>query len=97
MIATDGLSPMQLGRLNASLDRVYRFETGTHTLREHLERAPTREKTESDGMIDWSRTRFNRMDARQQADYERRLKAKRYYFVDGIAVPKIVFDAVRVD
>lgn len=94
MFHTDKLSPMQLGRLNAALDKLYRFEDGVRTLRAQLERAPTLEKSEGDGMIDWSRTRFNRMDGREQVEYERRLRAKRYYYLNGMQVPKIVHDAV---
>lgn len=88
------LSPMQLGRLNAALDKLYRFSDGVRSLRAEFDRAPAIEKSEGDGMIDWSRTKFNRMDYREQAAYEARLKAKRYYYVNSLQVPKIVFDAL---
>lgn len=93
MFKTDSLSPMQLGRLNAALDRQYRFADGVRTLRAELERAQVLEKSETDGMVDWSRTRFNRMDGREQAAYEARLKARRYYYINNVQVPKIVYDA----
>ena len=93
MFKTDSLSPMQLGRLNAALDRQHRFADGVRTLRAELERAQVLEKSETDGMVDWSRTRFNRMDGREQAAYEARLKARRYYYINNVQVPKIVYDA----
>lgn len=94
MWKNESLSAMQAGRLSAALARPYRFSDGIRSLKAELERNPDKTKSESDGMIDWSRSKFNRMDGREQAAYEARLKAKRYYFVGGLAVPKIVFDAV---
>lgn len=35
-INTDGLTPMQLGRLNKSLAEQYRFSEGVFTLREYI-------------------------------------------------------------
>lgn len=93
-IRTDGLSPMQLGRLNAALEKRSRYSGEVRTLREHV--ATLRgEKREWDGMADWNRTKFNRMNAKEQAAYEAKLKARRYYSVDGWVVPKIVYDAVE--
>lgn len=45
-------------------------------------------------MIDWDRRKFNRMDGAEQRTYEERLKARRYFYVDGWQVPKIVWDCV---
>lgn len=92
------LTPMQFGRVQLALEKQYRFADGVRTLREELQRmaaiAPI-EKTESDGMIDWNRTTFNRLDYKGQAAYEARLKAKRYYYASGLVVPKIVYDAIK--
>lgn len=92
-IKTDDLSPRNLGRLNAALDRRYRFDGVIMTLREKMETAEG-VKREWDGMAAWSRTKFNRMNGAEQRAYEAKLKARRQYTVDGIVVPKIVHDAV---
>ena len=90
---TANLTPMQLGRLNSVLDSLWRWNGEVKTLREHIEAAKG-EKREWDGMCDWNRRKFNNMDQKQQIAYEARLKAKRYYTIDGFQVAKIVYDAV---
>lgn len=99
MFDTDALSPIQAGRLNAALDRQYRFDGTVRTLRAHIEHMATSgplEFSEGDGMIDYSRTRFNRMESNRDQDaYIARLKAKTYYYVNGWVVPKLVYDALR--
>ena len=96
-----GLTPMQLARLEKSLSKQFRTDRGIQTLEAiiltEVPADPAKEIT--DGMIDWNRRHFNRLDGRQQAEYEARLKAKRYYVLKyddmmGLHVPKIVFDAV---
>lgn len=97
MFNTANLSPMQLGRLNAALDKLYRYSDGVRTLRANIERLAAigkLEKAEYDGTVDWNRRRFNRMNAAEQRAYEARLKAKRYYTINGHHVPKIVYDAL---
>lgn len=93
-IITDGLTPMQLGRLNKSLAKLARYDGEVRSLRDHVATLKG-VKTEFDGMVDWSRTRFNRMNGAQQAAYEASLRARRYFAVDGWTVPKIVYDAVE--
>ena len=95
IICTEGLTPMQLGRLNAALDKRWRFGDKIRTLRERV-LGLRGEKREWDGMCDYNRLKFNRMSGKEQVAYEARLKARRYYTVDGFQVPKIVYDAVRV-
>lgn len=90
---TEGLTPMQLGRLHACLAKVALYDGQVRTLGQHLA-ILSGVKKEGDGYILWSRAKFNRMDAREQRAYEARLKAKRFYYVDGWQVPKIVWDAV---
>jgi len=99
MFRTEALSPMQSGRLNAALDREYQLDGVVKSLRSHLEElaaAGPLELTEGDGMIDYSRTRFNRLASYKVQDaYIARLKAKRYFYVNGWVVPKLVYDAIR--
>lgn len=99
MFQTEPLSPMQSGRLKAALDRQYRFDGLVKTLRTHLEELAASgplDLTEGDGMIDYSRTHFNRLGSCKEQDaYIVRLKAKRYFYVNGWVVPKLVFDAIR--
>lgn len=47
-------------------------------------------------MIDYSRRHFNRLASHKEQDaYIARLKAKRYFYVNGWVVPKLVYDAIR--
>lgn len=96
------LSPASAARLDASLAKLFRYDDGVRSLGADLDARHARgelvSKKATDGMIDYSRTRFNRMDGREQAAYEARLKAKRYYWLEtadgtGRAVPKLAFDA----
>lgn len=99
MFEIEALSPMQQGRLNAALDRQYRFDGVVKSLRSHIEvlaAAGPLEMTEGDGTIDYSRRHFNRLASYKDQDaYIARLKAKRYFYVNGWVVPKLVFDAIR--
>ena len=99
MFKTEALSPMQEGRLNAALDRQYRFDGVVKSLRSHIEALAAEgplELTEGDGMIDYSRTHFNRLASHKEQDaYVARLRAKRYFYVNGWIVPKLVYDAIR--
>jgi len=64
MFSTEELSPLQSGRLKVALDRHYRFDGVVKTLRSHIEQLVASgplELSESDGMIDYSSIRFNRM------------------------------------
>ncbi|OCP22445.1 MULTISPECIES: hypothetical protein [unclassified Ensifer] len=99
MFKTEALSPMRAGRLNAALDRQYRFDGIVKPLRSHIENLAASgplELTEGDGMIDYSRTRFNRFASHKEQDaYIARLRAKRYFYVNGWVVPKLVYNAIR--
>jgi hypothetical protein len=98
MFETEALSPLQQGRLNAALDRQYRFGGVINSLRSHIEvlaAAGPLDLTEGDGMIDYSRRRFNRLASHKAQDaYIARRKAKRYFYVNGWVVPKLVYDAI---
>ena len=100
------LSPMAKARTEAALAKRFRYPDGVRTLGENLQRLFERgelvAKQETDAMIEWNRTRFNRMNGREQADYEARLKAKRLYWLQdrdgcGHAVPKLVFDVAQLE
>jgi hypothetical protein len=99
MFETETLSPMRAGRLNTALDRQYRFDGAVKSLRSHIEAlaaAGPLALTEGDGMIDYSRRHFNRLASHKEQDaYIARLKAKRYFYVNGWVVPKLVYDAIR--
>ncbi|CAB4187877.1 hypothetical protein UFOVP1166_7 [uncultured Caudovirales phage] len=88
------MTPMQLGRINAVLDKQARYQGEVRTLRDHIATLSGK-KTEGDGFIDYNRRRFNSMTGQEQRAYEARLKARRYFYIDGWQVPKIVFDAVE--
>jgi hypothetical protein len=94
MFKTENLSPMQLANLNKALDKQYRFNGVIKTLRQHLAEIGPIEKSQHDGMIDYNRQHFNNLDYKGQAAYMARLRAKRYYSLNGWHVPKVVFDAV---
>jgi hypothetical protein len=96
------LSPMQIGRVNAALDKRFNFsEFGVATLRAFIEaHAPVARKFIGDHSFEYSRTRFNRMNGAEQAAYEKRLARASYnfQFKDGISIgiPKIVFDVLNI-
>jgi hypothetical protein len=98
MFETEARSPMQHGRLNAALDRQYRFDGIVKSLGSHIEvlaGAGPLELTEGDG-DDYSRRHFNRLASHKAQDaYIARLRAKRYFYVNGWVVPKLVYDAIR--
>jgi hypothetical protein len=92
-INTANLTPMQLARTNAALDKLYRYSDGIRPLRAEIERGAG-VKEEWDGGADYNRRKFNAMNHAEQRAYEAKLKAKRQYTVDGTIVPKLVYDAV---
>ena len=98
MFKTDGLTPLQLGRLNAVLDKLWNHNGTVKTMRQIIEgKPPEAEKQVCDGMIEWRRSHFNSLDHRGQDAYEARLKAKRLYFFGDTQVPKTVFDSIPGD
>lgn len=92
-LETASLSAMNAGRLAKALEKQARYAGEVRTLGAHIATLKG-EKSEGDGMIDWNRRKFNAMTGREQTAYEARLKARRYYYVDGWQVPKIVWDCV---
>jgi len=81
-------------RTKAALDRLIRVDGKVMTYRQLIADATVADKSTFDGMIDWNRRKFNGMNAKEQRAYEARLKAKTYYAVRGVIVPKLVYDAI---
>ena len=82
-------------RLDSVLNRLIRSNGVVMTWRDRVAMmSQNPEKSITDGNIAWSRRRFNRMDGREQEAYEDRLNARRVYILDGILVPKMIFDAM---
>lgn len=103
MIETDGLTPMQRGRLDKALDARVRIDGVVTTWRAFVATV-TGEKQITDDSASYSRTRFNRMGYEEQAAYMARLASKRCYHLAKadpqygtvwIQVPKIIYDAVQ--
>lgn len=86
---------MSNSKLSAALSKLYMHNGRAMTLQAILEQTVPMVAEETDGMIDYSRTRFNRMDHREQDAYMDSLKAKRLFFVNNIKVPKIVYEWAR--
>ena len=102
MFDTSTLTPMQLGRLNAALDKRYNFaNAGVMTLRQFIEsKGETACKQIGDHSASYDRRKFNRMNAKEQAAYEARLARPdhQFYWDDcySISIPKIVWDALEL-
>lgn len=99
---TSKFPPMRRARLDEQLDTLKRFsDGGTRTVRAELLRlaaAGPLVRSIGDGMIDYNRIHFNRLQSvKAQREYEARLKAKRHYYINDWQVPKIVFDAIPGD
>lgn len=96
------LSAANLTRLNTALDKPYRFSHGVDTFRAMIERgAFSHSEAGETPSVQWDRRKFNRMDARHQAEYQRKLntvKPEYRLFNAGCPhgswcnVPKMVFD-----
>lgn len=79
-------------RLEKVLDGLIRVDGVVSTRKAFIERQPALVASVSDGKIDYSRRKFNSMNYQEQRAYEARLSAKRYYWINNIMMPKIVFD-----
>lgn len=88
-------------RQSAALDKQYRFAHGVDTFRAMIDRGVfSHAEAVTVPRIYYNRVKFNRMDGKQQAEYERRLKETKteyrlIYKADSglsVNVPKLVFD-----
>ena len=96
IIDMSGFTPAMKARTEAALDNRFSLNGVIMTYREYIAALPPIPSKEVfDGMCDYSRSRFNRMSSNAEQDaYMKRLRAKRYYAVGEISVPKLIFDAV---
>lgn len=95
------LTAANTARQAAALDKVYRFSDVTETFRQRIERGVYAvAEAAAVPKVSYSRRKWNRMNARQQAEYERAMKETKteyrlFYAADSDAfsvVPKMVFD-----
>lgn len=96
LIDTSNMTPANKARTEAALDNRFSLDGKVMSYREYIAGLPLNPSKEIfDGMCDYSRSRFNRMTSNAEQDaYMKRLRAKRYYAVGDISVPKLIFDAV---
>lgn len=104
----NGLEKANAARLDAALDKQWRFKNGISTFRALIEAGEfDRAEVGETPLATWNRRKFNRMDQRQQAEYQRKMdttKPEYRLFRTGcphgswVPVPKMVFDwaAVRI-
>lgn len=89
------------GRLRKCLDKQYRFSGVIMTLEQYLDGNQFTVVDRDEQKYEYNRRKFNGMDYREQAEYERKLEERvtRYYamFTDGtlLQIPKIVADHYR--
>lgn len=90
------LSPMLASRQNKALDRIYQ---GGFTFRNEIETGKiTKGEVATVSKVRYNRRKFNRMDAEQQREYDRKLQETkseyRLYCGDReyFTVPKLVYD-----
>ena len=89
------LSPMLQGRVSKALDKTYNFDGCICSLRDWIDGLTNVAKSETNGMCDFNRRHYNNLPSNdEQEAYEARLKAKRYYWINNVQVPKIVYDLI---
>lgn len=94
LILRDGLSPMQLGRLNKCLSKVYHFDIGIMSLERWLNR---------NAETITHRSQYTRTHASKKRNmcYKELATPKTEYTVwkgsTGIDIPKVVYDCLTVD
>lgn len=88
-------------RLQKSLAQQFRFSDGIYTLGEYMERHAVRVDSKEVPKIEYNRHKFNRMDNRQQAEYEKKLQERKIEYrahnADGsfLVIPKMVHDLYK--
>lgn len=101
MIINDtNLTPMQKGRLNKVLEKKAIYNNGVMTLKAYLESLTIDSKKIVNGSCRWNRYRYNKMSAKEQNAYEKKLINDRYYNLYFgsycIEIPKILFDVLEL-
>ena len=91
-----GLTPLQLAAFNKSAGKLFKFDGVVKCLLAQLETMGATSKETINGLIDYNRHTFNRLDHKGQAAYMARLHARRIYVINapdhGTCVPKNMFD-----
>jgi hypothetical protein len=86
------------GVIERHLQKLYRTEHGIQSVEEIINEMPDPPRKEIfDGTCRYNRRHFNRLDHKGQDAYMAKLEAQRFYALDGMTVPKSVFDAVKGD
>lgn len=73
------MNALQQGKVNAILSKKYRYEEGIMTRKEWIELMKANGATVKVGEkcpIQWNRRKFNRMDYKEQAVYNKRLEER---------------------
>ena len=101
MILNDAnLTPMQKGRLDKVLAKEALYDGIRMTLKAFLESVELDAKKIVNGSSKWNKRAYNRMDAKQQNAYEKKLISARYYEVFFgaycVEIPKILFDVLEL-
>lgn len=95
------LTNIQIARLQKCLNVQYRYSDGIKTLKTHLESINAKGKKILNNMSKWNRSKYNKMDAREQREYEKKLEEGRNYnicFNDGYLteINKTIYDALTL-
>lgn len=95
---TDNLKPIELGRLEKSLNKKYHYSEGIMTQKEYIEKFAIDKQIYKGGLF--NRIHFNRLNNDEQVAYEKRLKDKVEYQIilkDAffISIPKIIYDCLE--
>lgn len=105
MLNLEGLSPMQVGRINKWCDTKVHYQgaimTNFEVLISRLSSSAKVTKKCTNNEYKWNRRMFNKMGScKEQNEYEAKLKAGRSYFVYfgeySAEIPKIIFDVLNV-
>ncbi len=96
------LTKANAARLNAALDKQYRFSHGVDTLRGMIAAGRfSRAEIGETPSVQWNRRKFNRMNHAEQAEYQRKLNTMKTEYrlynagcphESWVTVPKMVFD-----
>jgi len=95
------LNKANAARLAAALDKQYRFSHGADTFRRMIDSGVfSHAEAATVPRVEYNRRKWNGLDARGQAEYQKKLDAikteyRLFYAADSdrfVAVPKLVFD-----
>ena len=101
----NALTPMNRGRVEKVLRKEYRRPNGNIvSLQDIIESGDyIRKEEREEPKVNFNRIRYNRMNAREQDQYEEKLKEKKkvYYLVTAketyFQIPKIVYNVISIN